>query len=154
MFDLNANPGDIGPPTARNLNFTPKSASIGLIQNLPGQLVASITAQDVERAPKPAELFSRGGHDATGTFDIGNLTTGSGLSTGSIEGEGNIFLAGRHLTVGSNGRATVFSGVIADQGVVVGSGGSLSKTGTGALTLSGANIYTGPTPLARRWRAN
>ena len=52
LFDLNANPGDIGPPVARNLNFTPKSASIGLIQNLPGQLVASITAQYVERAPK------------------------------------------------------------------------------------------------------
>jgi iron complex outermembrane receptor protein len=58
--------------TARNLSFTPKSGSVGLIQNLPGDLVASITAQYVERAPKPAELFSRGAHDATGTFDIGN----------------------------------------------------------------------------------
>lgn len=76
LFDLNANPGDIGPPIARNPNFTPKSASIGLIQNLPGQLVASITAQYVERAPKPAELFSRGAHDATGTFDIGNPNLG------------------------------------------------------------------------------
>ncbi|MEH2519681.1 iron complex outermembrane receptor protein [Bradyrhizobium sp. AZCC 1610] len=72
LFDLNANPGDIGPPTARNLSFTPKSASVGLIQNLPGELVASITAQYVERAPKPAELFSRGPHEATVTFDIGN----------------------------------------------------------------------------------
>ena len=60
MFDLAANPGDIGPPTARNLSFTPKSASIGLIQDLPWGLVASITGQYVERAPKPAELFSRG----------------------------------------------------------------------------------------------
>lgn len=76
LFDLNANPGDIGPPTARNLNFTPKSASIGLIQNLPGELVASVTAQYVERAPKPAELFSRGPHDATVTFDIGNPNLG------------------------------------------------------------------------------
>jgi iron complex outermembrane receptor protein len=57
---------------ARNPAFTPKSGSVGLIQNLPGDLVASITAQYVERAPKPAELFSRGGHDATSTFDIGN----------------------------------------------------------------------------------
>jgi iron complex outermembrane receptor protein len=56
----------------RNPRFTPKSASVGLIQNLPFDLVASVTAQYVERAPKPAELFSRGGHDATGTFDIGN----------------------------------------------------------------------------------
>jgi iron complex outermembrane receptor protein len=76
LFDLNANPGDIGPPTARNLSFTPKSASIGLIQNLPGELVASVTAQYVERAPKPAELFSRGPHDATVTFDIGNPNLG------------------------------------------------------------------------------
>jgi len=57
---------------ARNPHFTPASGSVGLIQNLPGDLVASITAQYVERAPKPAELFSRGGHDATATFDIGN----------------------------------------------------------------------------------
>jgi iron complex outermembrane recepter protein len=76
LFDLNASPGDIGPPTARNLSFTPKSASVGLIQNLPGELVASITAQYVERAPKPAELFSRGAHDATATFDIGNPNLG------------------------------------------------------------------------------
>jgi len=53
-------------------NFTPKSASIGLIQDLPWNLVGSITAQYVERAPKPAELFSGGGHDATVTFDKGN----------------------------------------------------------------------------------
>jgi iron complex outermembrane receptor protein len=76
LFDLAANPGDIGPPTARNLSFTPKSGSIGLIQNLPWGLVASITGQYVERAPKPAELFSRGAHDATVTFDIGNPNLG------------------------------------------------------------------------------
>ncbi|WP_454617258.1 TonB-dependent receptor [Bradyrhizobium cenepequi] len=57
---------------ARNPSFTPKSGSIGLIQDLPYDLVGSITAQYVERAPKPAELFSRGPHDATATFDIGN----------------------------------------------------------------------------------
>jgi len=57
---------------SRNPSYTPVSGSIGLIQNLPGDLVGSITAQYVERAPKPAELFSRGAHDATATFDIGN----------------------------------------------------------------------------------
>jgi iron complex outermembrane receptor protein len=76
LFDLNVDPAAIGPATPRNLNFTPKSASIGLIQDLPGQMVASITAQYAERAPKPAELFSRGGHDATATFDIGNPNLG------------------------------------------------------------------------------
>jgi iron complex outermembrane recepter protein len=56
----------------RNPKFTPKSAAIGFIQNMPMDLQASLTAQYVERAPKPAELFSRGPHDATNTFDIGN----------------------------------------------------------------------------------
>ena len=55
-----------------SLQYTPKSASIGLIQNLPWDLVGSVTAQYVERAPKPAELFSGGVHDATTTFDKGN----------------------------------------------------------------------------------
>jgi iron complex outermembrane receptor protein len=68
-------PGDpdiLSTTAARDLSFMPKSISVGLIQNLPWDLAASITAQRVERAPKPAELFSRGAHDATGTFDIGN----------------------------------------------------------------------------------
>lgn len=64
--------GDPQTSIARNLNFTPKSGSVGLIQVLPYDLVGSLTAQYVERAPKPAELFSRGPHDATATFDIGN----------------------------------------------------------------------------------
>lgn len=60
-------------------SYTPKSVSLGLIQNLPWDLTGSITAQYVERAPKPAELFSGGGHDATATFDKGN--TGLGIET-------------------------------------------------------------------------
>jgi iron complex outermembrane recepter protein len=62
----------VGPSIGRSLDSTPKSASFGVIQNLPWNLVGSITAQHVERAPKAAELFSRGPHDATATFDIGN----------------------------------------------------------------------------------
>lgn len=76
VFDVATDPASIGPATPQNLHFTPKSASIGLIQNLPWDLVASVTGQYVERAPKPAELFSRGPHDATATFDIGNPNLG------------------------------------------------------------------------------
>ena len=47
MFDLNTDPAFIGPATARNLHFTPKRASVGLIQDLPYGLVASITGQYV-----------------------------------------------------------------------------------------------------------
>jgi iron complex outermembrane receptor protein len=52
--------------------YTPASVSVGLIQNLPADLVGSVTAQYVERAPTPAELFSGGVHEATATFDKGN----------------------------------------------------------------------------------
>jgi iron complex outermembrane receptor protein len=73
--DLLPVPGDpdiLSTTAPRDPSFTPKSISAGVIQNLPWELVASLTGQRVERAPKPAELFSRGAHDATGTFDIGN----------------------------------------------------------------------------------
>ena len=68
----------VGTMTATPVSpgYTPKSASIGLIQNLPWDLVGSVTAQYIERAPKPAELFSGGGHDATATFDKGDPNLG------------------------------------------------------------------------------
>jgi iron complex outermembrane receptor protein len=56
----------------RERQFTPKNAAVGFLQDLPGDFVASATAQYVERAPRAPELFSRGVHEATGTFDIGN----------------------------------------------------------------------------------
>jgi iron complex outermembrane receptor protein len=67
-FDISG----LSASTPRERNFAPKSASFGLIKNLPWELAASLTAQYVERAPRAPELFSRGVHDATGTFDIGN----------------------------------------------------------------------------------
>jgi len=62
--------------TPASLGFMPKSASVGLIQNFAWDLTGSVTAQYVERAPKPAELFSGGVHDATTTFDKGNTNLG------------------------------------------------------------------------------
>jgi iron complex outermembrane receptor protein len=61
---------------ARQLDFTPKSAAIGFLQDLPFGLVASLTGQYVERAPRAPELFSRGPHEATATFEIGNPNLG------------------------------------------------------------------------------
>jgi autotransporter-associated beta strand protein len=82
-------------------------------------------------------------------FGNGNLDisphSAPGVTIGSIEGDGNVFLGRNILTVGSNDMDTTFSGVIQDGGRNGGTGGSLTKTGTGALTLSGANTYTGDT---------
>ncbi|MEW6449341.1 MAG: TonB-dependent receptor [Pseudomonadota bacterium] len=68
VFDVSG----LSPSTSRERTFAPKSGSIGFIQDLPWDLSASLTGQYVERAPRAPELFSRGPHDATGTFDIGN----------------------------------------------------------------------------------
>ena len=73
-----------------------------------------------------------------GLLDISTLTTG-GTTVGSIEGSGSVFLGGQNLAVGGNDGSTVFSGVIQD------TGGSLTKEGKGALTLTGNNTYTGAT---------
>ncbi|MFE1597599.1 TonB-dependent receptor [Methylobacterium sp. ID0610] len=56
----------------RRRRFAPKSASFGLLQDLPYDLVASVTGSYVERAPSAFELYSRGPHDATETFEIGD----------------------------------------------------------------------------------
>jgi iron complex outermembrane receptor protein len=64
-------PGDpVESPFTRH--FPLKSASLGLLKELPWNLVASLTGQYVERAPRAPELFSKGAHDAPGTFEIGN----------------------------------------------------------------------------------
>ena len=67
------------------------------------------------------------------------------MTAGSIEGAGLYRLGSKALTVGGNNLSTAVSGIIADGGF--NSGGSLVKVGTGTLTLSGANTYTGGTTL-------
>jgi iron complex outermembrane receptor protein len=71
-------PADLLPPPdvvdgdKTKRNFAPKSVSLGLRKELPDNLVASLTGSYVERAPRTPELFSKGAHDAPGTFEIGN----------------------------------------------------------------------------------
>ncbi len=53
-------------------SFVPVSGSLGLVQRLPYDVAGRLTAQYSERAPDAAELFSKGSHHATGTFEVGN----------------------------------------------------------------------------------
>lgn len=96
---------------------------------------------------------STGGTARVGVFGNGRLDISNhddpGLTVGSIEGTGMIFLGGNPLRVGSNNLSTNFSGVLQDGNPFGGGGigGSLTKIGWGTLTLSSANTYTGNTVI-------
>ena len=64
-------PNDPTEESARRL-FLPRSASLGMLVDLPYNVVMRLTGQHVERAPDATELFYRGPHEATQTFEIGN----------------------------------------------------------------------------------
>jgi outer membrane receptor protein involved in Fe transport len=53
-------------------SFVPVSGGIGALYDLGNNVVLQLNGQAVERAPAAAELFSKGIHEATGTFEIGN----------------------------------------------------------------------------------
>lgn len=81
-----------------------------------------------------------------GSLDI-SPHVAPGVTIGSLEGDGPVFLGAQNLTIGSNNLSTPFSGVIQDGGRNDGTGGSLTKIGTGKLTLTNANTYTGGTVI-------
>ncbi|MCY1167214.1 autotransporter-associated beta strand repeat protein [compost metagenome] len=72
-----------------------------------------------------------------GTLDL----NGFNQSIGSLAGSGNVNLASARLTTGGDNSSTSFSGQLN------GSLGSLIKTGTGTLTLTGASTFGGGTTL-------
>ncbi|MBR0746541.1 autotransporter domain-containing protein [Bradyrhizobium japonicum] len=76
-----------------------------------------------------------------GVVDISGLTSG-GIGVGAISGSGQYVLGAKNLSAGSLGTDTEVSGVIS------GTVGSLTKVGTGTLTLSGANTYSGGTTVS------
>src|SRR5262249_32182442 len=80
---------------------------------------------------------------------IPNSTLGlavPGLSIGSLSGAGTVNLNGNALSVGGDNNSTVFSGTITNTS----SGGSLTKVGTGILTLNGGTAidYTNVTVVS------
>ncbi|MCP9751960.1 choice-of-anchor D domain-containing protein [Ferruginibacter sp. HRS2-29] len=75
-------------------------------------------------------------------FDMNGLSE----AVGSIAGAGNIMSTvntARTLTTGGNNTTTTFSGTLENGASVL----SLIKTGTGTMTLSGNNTYTGATTI-------
>jgi autotransporter-associated beta strand protein len=95
---------------------------------------------------------STGGTSRVEVFGNGHLDISPhdapGVTIGSVEGNGNVFLGANNLGVGSNNMDTTFAGVIQDGGQNRGTGGSLTKIGSGTLDLTGANTYTGDTNIS------
>ncbi|TNV21703.1 transporter [Buttiauxella sp. B2] len=78
-------------------------------------------------------------NNAGGVVNLAN--TSSGTTIGSLSGAGNVELGSKTLSEGSLNRDDLISGVIS------GVGGVLSKIGSGILTLTGDNTYTGQTTV-------
>lgn len=80
---------------------------------------------------------------ATAVFDISGITAAS-ESVGSLAGvvSSSAVLGAKTLTAGGNDGTTSFAGVIS------GTDGSLTKAGTGTLTLSVTNTFTGTTTVS------
>ena len=92
--------------------------------------------------------------NGTGTVDFGGFSVfpfgnagpnnDGRVPAGSIAGSGTYIIGGIELVVGGNNLSTEVSGVISD-GCGCGGPGFLTKVGSGTLTLSGTNSYTGET---------
>ncbi|MEI9887562.1 MAG: autotransporter outer membrane beta-barrel domain-containing protein [Rhizomicrobium sp.] len=98
-------------------------------------------------AGSSAHLIAASGGTVDFSGTAGSANDGN-VSAGSIAGAGSFKLGGDRLSVGANNASTEVSGVIADGGAAGGSGASLVKVGSGTLTLSGANTYTGGTTVS------
>ncbi|XHR27508.1 MAG: autotransporter-associated beta strand repeat-containing protein [Chthoniobacteraceae bacterium] len=85
-------------------------------------------------------LYSNGTVQANGTFDI---SQGISQTIGDLSGSGTVALGSNRLTLNSGN--SLFSGAITDGGIGSGTGGSVTKRGSGTLTLTGTNTYTGGT---------
>ncbi|HTR43225.1 MAG TPA: autotransporter-associated beta strand repeat-containing protein [Pseudomonadales bacterium] len=86
--------------------------------------------------------------NSTLSFNGGSVSFNgvTAVTLGGLSGNQNLSLLNQAsvavaLTVGNNNATTMYSGVLS------GTGSSLTKTGTGMLTLSGANSYSGTTTV-------
>ena len=138
------NQGGSGGDGGATYFFGTASAGSATIFNTPGNSggFGGVTYFDGSSDGGTARVITNG----NGIFDISGLTS-SGMNIGSIEGSGTYDLGSKTLTVGGNNFNSIVSGTIQDGGLSGGTGGSLVKTGTGTLTLDGANTYTGTTVI-------
>jgi fibronectin-binding autotransporter adhesin len=77
--------------------------------------------------------------NAADTGAVG-LSTGFGLVIGALTGSRDLALGSGTVYIGNNGLSTTYSGALSGNA-------SVAKSGSGTLSLNGANIYTGLTTV-------
>lgn len=109
---------------------------------VPGELIVGDGVGGTDADVVRIESHSQINNSAAVTVNSSGLIDLSGYDgedIGSLAGSGRVELGNAGLGTGLNNQSTVFSGII------TGSGGVLAKRGTGVLTLTGANTYSGVT---------
>jgi autotransporter-associated beta strand protein len=108
-----------------NSNQTIVTAEAGVNGGLGGLIQLNVTPSSLDQVQ--FQLLGNGTMDLSGLLQ--NMVT-----IGSLSGHGTVLLSRFILDVGSNNLSTTFSGVIQDNG-------GITKSGTGTLSLTGANTY-------------
>jgi autotransporter-associated beta strand protein len=88
------------------------------------------------------EVYDRAYLNVSGRVDEPSITVGS------LAGTGFVYTGSSNLTIGSSNLSTTFSGVIREEGGFTGNNGTITKIGTGTLTLEGASTYDGGTTVS------
>jgi len=132
--------GATGGCTLFNFNSTASNATLIANTGTNGGGGGFILFQDIsDGGTARVKVFGNGYLDISGHH--------LGMTIGSIEGSGLVFLGANGLAVGTNNLNTTFSGLVQDGGSNGGTGGRLFKIGKGKLTLAKSNAYTGGTSI-------
>jgi autotransporter-associated beta strand protein len=120
--------------------------SSGTNDNLELQTANTYTGATIIGAGNRVEAFVNGAIPTTSALTVnGSMRFLDSSAIGSLAGGGNVFILGT-LTTGGDNTSTTYSGVLADDPNGDGAA-SLTKTGTGTMTLTGANTYTAVTTV-------
>ncbi|MFE0015928.1 autotransporter domain-containing protein [Mesorhizobium sp. NPDC059054] len=142
VFDggLNTGPGALIKDGSGRLALNSVNTFTGPVTVNGGDLQLSFTGGPVNSAIGDTSAVS---------LNAGQLLVAENETIGSLDGDAGTYVwlyNGNTLGVGGDNTSTTYSGVILNAGI---GGGKLVKTGTGVLTLTGNNLYTGGTTLAQ-----